>query len=261
MDILEQDIYDATIYKDSQIGQNVRIGKGSIIYPHVVIEDNCFIGPYCIIGEPTASFYRSLENHEFKPTLIGKNSIVRSQSIIYEDVCVGEKFQCGHRVTIREESIIGKNCRIGTLCDLQGKLKIGDYVSLHSNVHLGQLSVIEDYVWIYPYVVLTNDPYPPMANLQGVKVRRFAQIATSSVVMPGVEIGENALIGAQTLVRKDVPPERVVVGVPGKDICSVRDLKDGKGNFLYPWKDSLKDFRGYPWQISQTGDGNDDPVS
>jgi acetyltransferase-like isoleucine patch superfamily enzyme len=212
------------------------------------IDDNCSIGPYCILGEPAAEYYKSSGNHHFEKIQIGKNSIIRSNTIIYEDVKIGDNFQTGHRVTIREKTIIGKSCSLGTLCDLQGYLSMGDFVRLHSNVHLGQKTIIEDYVWIYPYVVLTNDPYPPMGELKGVTIRQYAQVATSSIVMPGVEIGENALIGAGTLVRKSVGAERVIVGVPGKDICSVRDLKNDKGEQIYPWKEFLKDFRGYPWQ-------------
>lgn len=240
---------DVTIYEGAKIGDNVRIGKGTIIYPNVVIGNNCSIGPYCIIGEPTAEYYSDPERHNFKLTAIGENAIIRSNCIIYEDTIIGNNFQSGHRVTIREQTIIGDYCSLGTLCDLQGKLEIGNYCRIHSNVHIGQLSQIEDFVWIYPYVVLTNDPFPPMGKLKGVTVRRYAQICTSSVVFPGVEIGENALIGANTSVRKDVPLERVIVGNPGKDICSVRDLKDGSGNQLYPWRDYLEENRGYPWQI------------
>jgi acetyltransferase-like isoleucine patch superfamily enzyme len=236
----------AIIKRDVIIGENVHIGEGTIVYPNVIIESNTFIGPYCILGEPAASFYDDPEKYEFKKTVIGRNSLIRSNTIIYEDVIIGENLQTGHRMTIREGTRIGMHCRIGTLCDLQGKLTIGNHVNLHSNVHLGQLSNIEDFVWIYPYVVLTNDP--PHGKLKGVIVRKFAQIATRATIMPGIEIGENALIGACTLVRKNVPPERVIVGNPGKDICSVRDLKDEKGNCLYPWKDFLKDYRGYPWQ-------------
>ena len=236
------------IYEGAKIGANVTIGMGSIIYPNVTVEDNCFIGPYCIIGEPTLSYYKENNEHCFKETIIGMNSIIRSHSVIYEDVIIGCEFQGGHRITIREATRIGNSCSIGTLCDLQGKLSIGNYCRLHSNVHIGQFATIEDYVWIYPYVVLTNDPFPPMGNLKGVTVRQYAQICTSSVIFPGVEIGENALIGAATSVRKNVSPERVIVGALGKDIGSVRDLKDDKGEQIYPWKEYLKDYRGYPWQ-------------
>jgi acetyltransferase-like isoleucine patch superfamily enzyme len=240
--------HNVVIYKGATIANNVHIGEGTIVYPNVVIESNTFIGPYCILGEPTAQFYKEPERHIFKKTIIGKNSLIRSNAIIYEDVIIGENFHSGHRVTIREGTRIGMHCRIGTLCDVQGKLTIGNYVSIHSNVFLGQLDYIEDFVWIYPCVVLTNDPYPPHGKLRGVTVRKFAQIAAHATVMPGVEIGENALVGAGALVRKNVPPERVAVGNPAKDICSVKDLKDEAGNSVYPWKEFLKDYRGYPWQ-------------
>jgi acetyltransferase-like isoleucine patch superfamily enzyme len=239
---------DIKIYSDVTIGKNVKIGRGVIIYPNVKIGNDSFIRPYTIIGEPKADYYKAPDEHEFLETVIGKNSIIRSHSVIYEEVNIGDYFQTGHRVTIREATSIGHNCSMGTLSDLQGKLKIGNHVRIHSNVFLGQLSIIEDYVWIYPYVVLTNDPYPPMGNLRGVRVCKYAQIATSSVIMPGLEIGENALIGANTLVRKNVPPERVVVGNPGKDLCSVRDLRNDKDEQIYPWKEYLRDYRGYPWQ-------------
>lgn len=240
-----------TIYEGVSIGENVKIGIGTIIYPGVEINSNCFIGPNCIIGEPMSSYYNILESHNFKKTIIGSDSIIRSSAIIYEDVNIGCNFISGHRITIREGTVIGNNCSLGTLCDLQGNLTIGNHVRLHSNVHLGQKSIIEDYVWIYPYVILTNDPYPPMGKLKGVTVKKFAQIATGAIIMPGLTIGINALIGAASLVRKDVPDEMVVVGNPGKELCSVRDLKDDSGNQIYPWKDYLKDYRGYPWQIKE----------
>lgn len=237
-------IGDNVIIKD-----NVEIQSGTIIYSNVTIEENTFIGANAIIGEYTMSYYKDRDNHKNMPTTIKKNSIIRSGAIIYEGVTIGENFQSGHRITIRENTEIGNNCSVGTLCDLQGEQVIGNYVRLHSNVHIGQLSKIEDYVWIYPYVVLTNDPYPPMGELKGVVVKEYAQIATAAIVLPGVVIGKNALIGAGALVRKDVGEEEVVVGNPGKVICSVREIRNDRGEEIYPWKEHLKDFRGYPWQI------------
>lgn len=244
----------AIIHENVIIGSNVVIGDcveiaaGTIIYSNVTIESNTYIGPNSIIGEPTSEYYSDRKKFKFKNTFIGKNTLIRSNAIIYEDVKIGNNFQSGHRITIRENTAIGENCSIGTLCDIQGKVLIGNYVRLHSNVHIGQLSTIKDFVWIYPYVILTNDPYPPMGKLKGVTIEEYAQVATSSVIMPGVIIGKNALVGANSLVRKDVPEESVVVGNPGKIICSVRDIKDEKGNQVYPWKEYLSDFRGYPWQ-------------
>jgi len=242
-------------YHDVTIGNNVNIGHGSIIYPNVVIGDNTFIGPYSILGEPTGSFYNensvSVEKHDFKKTIIGPNSVIRSHSIIYEDVEIGDGFQSGHRITIREKSILGINCSVGTLSDIQGSVSIGKYVRLHSNAHIGQHSIIEDYAWIYPYVVLTNDPHPPVYNPKGVTIKKYAVISTSSVIMPGIVIGENALVGAHSVVTKNVDDEMLVMGNPAKVRCSVRDIRDENGNQIYPWKDHLKEYRGYPWQIKE----------
>jgi acetyltransferase-like isoleucine patch superfamily enzyme len=237
----------AKIYENVNLGENVSIAEYAIIYPNVKIGASTFIGPYCIIGEPVMNYYNNPE-HVFASTNIGKDSVIRSHSVIYEDVFIGDGFQTGHHVTIREKTKIGCNCSVGTLSDLQGYLKIGDYVRLHSNVHIGRLTTIEDYVWIYPYVVTTNDPLPPMGDLAGCTIRKFAQIATGAILLPGLEIGENSLVGAGTIVTKNVPAYSVCVGVPGKIKGSVTDIKDKNGNEVYPWKEHLTKYRGYPWQ-------------
>jgi acetyltransferase-like isoleucine patch superfamily enzyme len=239
---------DAEVHEGVILHEGVHVGKGAIIYPSVEIGSGSFIGPYCTIGEPVASFYTEDGKHAFKSTKIGQRAIIRSHSIIYEDVDIGQNFQCGHRVAIREGTRIGTFCSAGTVSDIQGQCTIGNYVRMHSNVHIGQMSVIEDYVWIYPYVVLTNDPYPPMNLMKGVTIREFAQVATGAILMPGITIGRDAIVGAGAVVRVDVPSERVVVGVPAKDICSVRTLRDESGHALYPWREHLKEDRGYPWQ-------------
>jgi len=247
-------IYGPTrIGDDNIIGSNVVIGYGAIIYPNVVIGDNTFIGPYSILGEPTGSFYSEteggVEKHNFKKTFIGANSVVRSHSVIYENVEIGEGFQSGHRVTIRENTRIGIKCSVGTLSDIQGEVYIGDYVRMHSNVHIGQHSIVEDFAWIYPYVVLTNDPHPPVYNPRGVTIKKYAVVSTSSVIMPAVIVGENALVGAHSVVTKNVDAEMLVLGNPARVKCSVRDIRDEKGNQIYPWREFIKENRGYPWQI------------
>jgi len=245
-------------YDNVTIGKDVVIGHGAIIYPNVTLGDNTIIGPYCTIGEPTGSFYSEhsamVEKHDFKKTIIGANSVIRSHSIIYEDVKIGDGFQTGHRVTIREKSSIGIKCSVGTLSDIQGTVTVGKYVRLHSNAHIGQHSIIEDYAWIYPYVVLTNDQHPPVYVPRGVTIKEYAVVSTSSVILPGIVIGKNALVGAHSVVTKDVADEMLVVGNPAKVRCSVRDIKDENGNQIYPWKDHLKEYRGYPWQ------SNNDPI-
>lgn len=136
---------------------------------------------------------------------IGADALIRSWSIVYTGSEIGEHFQTGHQVTIREKSSIGDHVSVGTLSDIQGNCEIGNYVRLHSNVHIGQLSKIDDYVRIFPYVVLTNDPTPSSENFVGVHVRSFAIVATSSVILLGIEIYEDSLVAAGVVVTKDVP--------------------------------------------------------
>lgn len=235
----------ALIGKNVELGKNVTIGAHAIIHDNVVLGDNTVVGPHCILGEPHADFYHDLQY--VNPVLrIGDDALIRSGTIIYADTTVGEHFECGHRVTIREMAQIGDHCRIGTLSDIQGHCKIGRYVRMHSNVHIGQKSRIGDFVWIFPFTVLTNDPTPPSNDLVGVTIDDYAVITTMAVIMPGVHIGEDALIGAHALVKADVAPRAVVVGNPAKEVTTVDKIRSRvTGEVRYPWREHFD--RGMPW--------------
>lgn len=238
-----------TVSKKAIIGKNVRIGINTIIYDNVIIGDNTFIGPNCIIGEPTIDYYRNQGSHNNKITSIGANSIIRSFTTIYEEVQIGDFFQTGHHAIIREKSVIGHHTSFGSFSELPGKSKIGNYVRIHSKVMLSENNLIEDYVWIFPFVVLTNVKHPPIGDFQRTTIKEYAMIFASAVLLPGITIGRNAIVGAGALVNKNVDDERLVIGNPCRDVKSVREIKDESGNYLYPWRDYLIENRGYPWQI------------
>ncbi|MBU4629639.1 N-acetyltransferase [Pseudomonas sp. WS 5412] len=229
----------ALIDDGAKIGNNVSIGPYSIVHKNVVIGDNTEIGAYCEIGLPT-----KLANG--RPLIIGKDAVIRSHSVFYEGSTFGTNLVTGHRVTVRELTTAGDGFQIGTLGDIQGHCEIGDYVKCHSNVHIGQHSTVGNYVWIFPYVVLTNDPHPPSEVMAGVTIEDFAVIATMSVILPGVTVKKGALVGAHSSVNKDVAPDAVVAGSPAKFICGTEKikLKDGSGNHAYPWRRHFH--RGYP---------------
>lgn len=246
-------VSNTAIIKDGvKIGDNVVIEDNVYIDYDVIIRDNVtikagsVIGARCILGEYLVDFYSDRIN-KIHQLVIGKNSLIRSETIIYGGSMIGDNFQTGHRVTIRENSVIGNNVRIGTLSDIQGDCNIGNYVNMHSNVHIGMKSVIKDFVWIFPYVVLTNDPNPPSESLLGVTIDEFAVIATGSVVLPGKHIGKDALVGAGAIVTKDVAPMKVVVGNPAKEISDVTKIIDkSTGKNVYPWRYTFD--RGMPWR-------------
>lgn len=231
---------------NSSIGENSFLDYAVIVRENVQIGTNAFIGARVILGEYLVDFIDERDYQKHK-TQIGNDCVIRSETIIYGENVIGDNFQTGHRVTIREKSKIGDHVRIGTLSDIQGDCVIGNYVNLHSNVHIGQKSTLKNYVWIFPYVVLTNDPNPPSEQLLGVTVEEFAIIATGSVVLPGKVIGKDSLVGAGAVVNKDVAEGKVVVGNPIREIGETSKIKNKTtGEAVYPWRYHFD--RGMPWK-------------
>jgi acetyltransferase-like isoleucine patch superfamily enzyme len=191
--------------------KNVQLGEGAII------ED------FSIVGAPP----RGKKDGELE-TKIGKNAAIRSHAVIYAGNVIGDNFQTGNKVNIRESNEIGDNVSIGTLSVIEHHVKIGDNVRIHTQVFIPEYSVIEDNAWIGPNVVFTNARYPVSPDvkksLKGPTVKRGAKIGANSTLLPGVVIGENALVGAGTVVTKDVPAGSVVVGNPGKVINTINNL-------------------------------------
>lgn len=228
------------------IGSDVFIDHNSIIRRDVQLGSNAFIGSNCILGEYQMDFINDRKYHKHELT-VGESAIIRSGTILYSGSVIGSYFQTGHHVTVREDALIENHVSVGTLSDIQGKCKIGNYTRLHSNVHIGRSSRIDDCCWIYPYVVLTNDPTPPSETEWGVHVHSFAIIATNSIILPGVEIFSDSLIGAGAIVNKNVEKYSVVVGNPGKCIGDIREVKNREtGENYYPWRYHFD--RAMPWE-------------
>lgn len=233
----------ALVSSNARLGTEVSIGAYTIVHDNVEIGDNTIIGSQCEIG------YSTPATEGGEGLKIGAGSMIRSHSVFYEGSTFGDRLTTGHRVTVREGTVAGENFQIGTLGDIQGHCEIGDYVRFHSNVHIGQHSRIGNFVWIFPYVVLTNDPHPPSDVMSGVSVGDYAAIATMSVVLPGVNIGEGALVGAHSSITRNVEPNTCVVGAPAKYVCDTESiqLKDGSGRSAYPWRHHFH--RGYPAEV------------
>lgn len=234
----------ASIDSSAKVADDVAVGPFSIVHANVELGRGCKIGAYCELGIETPLGNKS-------PLVIGNDSVIRSHSIFYESSQFGARLVTGHRVTVRENTVAGENLQIGTLCDLQGDTNIGNYVRLHSNVHVGKKSIIGDFVWIFPYVVLTNDPHPPSNLLKGVTVESFAVIATMTVILPGVTIGKGAFIGAHSSLKSNAEPDMLYSGSPAEKICPVGKirLQDGTRRPAYPWTTHFS--RGYPDEIVQ----------
>jgi acyl-[acyl carrier protein]--UDP-N-acetylglucosamine O-acyltransferase len=234
----------ALVSTKAQLASDVSVGPFTMIHDDVILEEGCVIEGHCEIGRPTPMA-------DGLPLVVGKQSLIRSHSIFYQGSSFGDGLVAGHRVTVREKTVAGSGFQIGTLSDIQGHCEIGQYVRTHSNVHIGQKSKIRDFVWLFPYVVLTNDPHPPSNVCVGCEIDDYAVIATMSVILPGVKIGKGALVAAHSSVGKEVLPHTVVGGSPAKFLCETSKIKlrNGSGQSAYPWPKHFT--RGYPDAVIQ----------
>lgn len=213
------------------LGEGVSIGAFTVVHDNVKIGDNTSIDSHCAIGVPTPGA-------NGMPLAIGTGSIIRSHNVLYEGSTFGSNLRTGHHVSLRENLVVGENLQLGTFVDLQGNAHIGHYVRIYSGSHIAEGTTIGNYVWIFPYVVFTNDPHPPSDGFHvGAKVEDFAVIATGATVLPGVTIGKDSLVGAASLVSKDVSANTFVSGIPAKKVALARHvlLRDGSGP-AYPWR-------------------------
>ncbi|MBL4829079.1 MAG: N-acetyltransferase [Aliivibrio sp.] len=232
-------IHPSAIVSDkAEIQENVIIGPFCVIHENVIIIKGTQIGSYCEIGIPTKL---ATEN----TLIIGENSIIRSHSTVYIGSKIGSHFQTGHYVTIRENSTIGDYCQLGSRGDIQGDCSIGNYTKMHADVHIGKESKVGNYVWMFPEVLLTNDPTPPSDALMGVTAEDFAVLAAKVLVLPGVNIGRDAVIAAGSIVKGNVLAGKVASGSPAKIICDAKILRLHNNPKIkaYPWRNRFH--RGY----------------
>ena len=158
--------------------------------------------------------YRSGSN----PPEIGNQACIRSNTVIYDDVEIGDDFKTGHGVVVREKTKIGDNVLIGTNSVIEGHSSLGSNISIQSNVYIPKKTNIEDYVFIGPCACLTNDKYPIRIDfdLKGPVIRKGASIGANSTFLSTVEIGEGAMVASGAIVTHDVPPYYLAIGSPAK---------------------------------------------
>ena len=143
-------------------------------------------------------------------------------NVIAPDVSIGDDTAFGNFVLVRDSTVIGRGCRIGSFVDIEGDVVIGDYVSLQSGCYITRGVVIEDEVFCGPRVITMNDKRivhrrPALTfDRRAPRIRRGARVGGGSVLLPGVTVGENAFVGAGSVVTRDVPDGAIVAGNPAR---------------------------------------------
>ncbi len=193
------------------------IANTAKIYANVKVGENAIIEDFCIIGLSSTG-----QNEE---TIIGNNAIIRAHSIIYAGNIIGNNFQSGNKVNIREFNEIGDNVSIGTHSVIEHHIKIGNNVRIHSLVFIPEYTILEDFCWIGPQVTITNAKYPKSPDvkneLKGAVIKRHAKIGANVTILPGIIVGENSLTGAGSVITKNIEPNSIYAGNPAKFIRTI----------------------------------------
>ena len=159
-------------------------------------------------------------------TRIGRAARIRAGTIIYAAVDIGEDFETGHHAVVREENKIGSHCTLWNNSTIDYACVIGDRVKIHCNVYVAQFTVLEDDVFLAPGVTIANDPHPICTKcMQGPTIEKGARIGVNVTLLPLITIGENALVGAGSVVTADVPAGMLVAGNPARVIGPVDSLE------------------------------------
>jgi acetyltransferase-like isoleucine patch superfamily enzyme len=190
------------------------ISNTAIIYPDVQLGEDVTIEDFCIIGCP----FKGSTNEK---TIIGDHAVIRSHTVIYAGNVIGNNFQTGNKANIRELNTIGNDVSIGTLTVIEHHVNIKEGVRIHSQAFIPEYSDLGRNAWIGPNVVFTNAKYPQSEaakdNLKGPEIGENARIGANTTLLPGIKVGRYALIGAGSVVTKNIGDAVVAYGNPAKE--------------------------------------------
>lgn len=183
---------------------------------------------------------RKIKDHTLR---IGDGACIRTGTVIYGGTTIGDGLATGHNVTIREENEIGDDFQVWNCTTIDYGCKIGSGVKIHCNCYIAQFTVIEDKAFMAPGVTIANDIHPgcefSVNCMRGPHIEEGVEIGVNVTILPFVRIGAHSVIGSGAVINKDIPPGSVVVGNPGRVICSIHDLNCQSGLTDKPYKGIL----------------------
>ncbi len=203
-----------------RVGIGVRFGAHVVVYAGTVIGEGCVIEDHVVLGKPPRLAPHSRAKGEVGALRIGPGSSVGAGAVVFAGAGIAAEVVLGDQCYVRERAVVGAGSVIGRGSVVDNDVHLGARVRVQSGVYLTAFSVVENDVFLGPGVVSTNDhtmarhagESPP----RGPTLRRACRIGGGAVLLPGVEVGEEAFVAAGAVVTRDVPPRAVAMGVPAR---------------------------------------------
>src|SRR5690349_4037520 len=199
------------------------------VYPGTVLGEGVRVLENAVVGKQPALGLRSTASRDpLPPAEIGAGTVVSTGAIVFAGATVGEGCILGDQSCVRERVSIAADVVVGRGTLVENDTTIGSGTRIQAEAYVTAYSTLEENVFIAPCVVTTNDNFmgrteERKALMKGPTIRRGARIGGGAILCPGVEIGEEAFVGAGAVVTKDVPPKTVVVGAPARVLRDVPD--------------------------------------
>jgi acetyltransferase-like isoleucine patch superfamily enzyme len=223
----------ALVAADACVGEGGFLGYGVRVYPGVHIGNGCVILDGAVIGRPPISNGSTTRpvRSSFGELSIGDGSIIGAHAVLYTGSRFAARVLVGDLASVREGCTIGEGAILGRGVMVLYNTVIGRYSRIQDQAHLVGNMLIEEHVFIGMGVVTTNDNnvyrsrfgLAPADAQRGPTLRRLAAVGAGATILPGLEIGEGALVGAGAVVTRDVPAWTIVTGVPARELRPVPD--------------------------------------
>ena len=205
------------------------VADTAIVFPGTVLGEGCRIFDYAVVGkQPTLSTRSTARREELPPLELGAGTVVSTGAVVFAGTTVGERVVVGDQACVRERCTIGDDVVIGRGSLVENDTSVGALTKIQAHAYITAYSLLEDNVFIAPCVITTNDNFMGRTEkrhelVKGPTIRRGARVGGGCVLLPGIEVGEEAFIGAGAVVIRDVPPRALIVGNPARQIREVPD--------------------------------------